>query len=303
MGELWYVRKQSEVQGPFPASLISRLAVLGRIRPTDELSQDGDDWHAFAALRHHFPEAAHAQEDPDAAVIAKMREDERSGNDRRRHRRGGETGPAERRLGADRRRSEPPRIVRHREHRLRLTVYPTLSARQIAQRFVAVAGVLAAAVTAAFLLSPKPAANPQQCASAPRPGVNWSNCTLENVSAPHTDLTGASLQNGRFGNAELLGAKMTAANLSYGDFTGANLSYADLKEAILTGTDLRQADLSYADLRQANLAYANLSGANLGGAELQGARFNRAIWVNGVMCGPGSIGRCQPQGARLPSDP
>ena len=51
--------------------------------------------------------------------------------------------------------------------------------------------------------------------------------------------------------ANLRGANLSGANLSYADLRGANLSYANLSYANLRGANLRDADLSYA-----NLSYA-----------------------------------------------
>ncbi|MDR1563905.1 MAG: pentapeptide repeat-containing protein [Oscillospiraceae bacterium] len=66
------------------------------------------------------------------------------------------------------------------------------------------------------------------------------------------------------------------ANLRGADLRGADLSYANLRGADLRGADLRGADLSYADLRGADLrgadlSYADLRGADLSRADLRGA--------------------------------
>ena len=60
------------------------------------------------------------------------------------------------------------------------------------------------------------------------------------------------------GDANLIGASLIGADLSYANLIGANLSYANL---------------SGADLSDANLIGANLSDANLSGAELNSAKF------------------------------
>ena len=94
-----------------------------------------------------------------------------------------------------------------------------------------------------------------------------------------------------------VGCDLVNAVLTDMDLSGANFSFADL-----TGADLDGADLSNADFNGANLSIGflggtpfsetNLSGANLGGANLTGADFSGANWINGIDCGPGSIGFC-----------
>ncbi|HFK6959826.1 TPA: pentapeptide repeat-containing protein [Listeria monocytogenes] len=72
--------------------------------------------------------------------------------------------------------------------------------------------------------------------------------------------------------ADLRRADLSYADLSYADLRGANLSGADLSYADLSGADLNGADLNGADLRGANLNYADLNGADLRGANLN--------WIN-----------------------
>ncbi|MBW5737328.1 pentapeptide repeat-containing protein [Listeria monocytogenes] len=95
------------------------------------------------------------------------------------------------------------------------------------------------------------------------------------------------LRDGHGERADLRGANLRRANLSYADLNGAdlrganlrraNLSYADLNGANLSGANLSGANLSYANLRRADLSYAGLSGANFRGVDLSDANLN---WVN-----------------------
>ena len=66
------------------------------------------------------------------------------------------------------------------------------------------------------------------------------------------------------------------ANLSGANLSDARLSYADLSDAILISADLSGADLSDANLIHANLSHADLRGANLESADLSGADLNEA---------------------------
>ena len=93
----------------------------------------------------------------------------------------------------------------------------------------------------------------------------------------------ANLRGADLSKADLSWANLSKANLSWADLSWANLSKAnllgaDLSKANLSGADLSKADLSKADLRWADLRGANLSKANLRGADLSGAI--------GIICPP-----------------
>ena len=72
--------------------------------------------------------------------------------------------------------------------------------------------------------------------------------------------------------ADLSGAYLMNAGLTYADLSGANLRSADL-----SGSFLRGANLSYA-----NLSYADLYGADLNGAILTGANLTNILWGNTI---------------------
>lgn len=78
--DLWYVRKDGRIRGPFPAGQVAREILLGRIRKNDELSVDREHWRSLSALPQLVPVAMqHA--DTEAArqhlLLARLREDER----------------------------------------------------------------------------------------------------------------------------------------------------------------------------------------------------------------------------------
>ena len=49
MPRLWYVKKQGEVRGPFPAGAVIQDRLVGRISADDELSPDREEWRGFDA--------------------------------------------------------------------------------------------------------------------------------------------------------------------------------------------------------------------------------------------------------------
>jgi uncharacterized protein YjbI with pentapeptide repeats len=117
------------------------------------------------------------------------------------------------------------------------------------------------------------------------------------------DLSGSNFAFSMLVNARLHGANLTTANLSGANMEGADLSGANLSESNLSGANLSQAilfvsnlsnaNLNGANLSGANLANSNLSGANITRADLSGADLSNAIWINGLECSKGSLGRCR----------
>lgn len=143
-----------------------------------------------------------------------------------------------------------------------------------------------------------------QCGLAPRPGIDWRRCLLEQRSFAGADLTGAVLRDASLTRSDLSGAKLVrvdgrnarfvATDLRDADLSGAMLLRADLTRAELAGArlvgaDLRRTHFYGADLRGADLTRARLDGADLLNATLEGAR-----WIDGArICGQGSVGSCQ----------
>ncbi|HZP87584.1 MAG TPA: hypothetical protein VFB54_12265 [Burkholderiales bacterium] len=106
---LWYVRRNSEVRGPFPLEAIRQDLLLGRLRHSSEVSRDRHVWQPLVSALPVLSDIAQAAVlDPqgqwgDERQKASVRwADERSGTDRR-----AKTAQAgqERRAGPDRRRA------------------------------------------------------------------------------------------------------------------------------------------------------------------------------------------------------
>ncbi len=66
----------------------------------------------------------------------------------------------------------------------------------------------------------------------------------------------------------------------------------DLYKANLDNLDLRGADLRNANLKRAKFRKATLLGADLSGANIYGTNFVGAMWTDGSICQPGSVGKC-----------
>ncbi len=285
VGHLWYVRREAVTNGPFPTGAIKRYVVLGRIRPTDEVSRDRVEWRAVSR-EPAFSAIVNSPPDPVALAHA----DERTG-DRRGRTNHGEA-RRERRHESDRREDEAQEVVVRRARRARVMA-------SVAPRPVRTAGPLLFTTLVAVLIAaggyvwrPSPGDAGPDCTRAAAPRVDWSGCDLQGADLDSTDLSAASLHNARLAGARAMNARLGEADIAYADLSRANFGYANLGRANLRGVSARGADFAYAILAGADLSYADLRGAALGGANLQGTRLDRALWIDGRTCAVGSVGAC-----------
>jgi uncharacterized protein YjbI with pentapeptide repeats len=312
----WYMRRGDEVRGPFPAGQISRYILLGRIRETDEISTDQINWQPVSDVPVLIPEEmkyeAEDNEAHERLMMARMREDERSTGDRRERAEAVDDEVKNRRSYKERRADEDEAIVRHREVRTKVYQATQPQKQSNAVRGLLAASFLVAVISAAWHFQPWQPVEEADCNAAPAPRVNWNNCQMEGVQLVAADLRGVRLRNATLIGADMRGAQLGAADLAYANLANGKLSTAMLEQADLIGANLRHTDLSQTALEHANLAYSilresNLSGANLQGANLshadmhgasiegmnlEGARLDQAVWVDGRICGPNSVGRC-----------
>jgi uncharacterized protein YjbI with pentapeptide repeats len=298
--QLWYTRRGEVVQGPFPAGQITRYILLGRVRLTDEVSVDQKIWVPLNQVPDMIPELMQS-DTSDPALRQRLEAAKRWEDERGRNRRQGEAAAADgnQRGGEDRRKAavpgarlprgaRPDRLGEHLEERRR---YRLLSA-LIALGVLLFLGLLVVVYRPATEIS----GTGLECAQQARPGVNWSNCSFEGRGFARADLTGARMNNMRLSRADFSAARLDQADLSYSEMAVVRLRDASLNGAVLIGASLRGADLAGAQLAGANLSYADLLGADLTGANLRAATLDNAIWIDGRVCAPGSVGRCQSGG-------
>jgi len=288
---LWFTRRKGRAQGPFPSGSIRRFILLGRLSMEDEVKCDDRDWRRIAEVPEVLPPEirdALKNGNVDELVPARMREDERSGKDRRAT---DQDLPDRRARSGERRKEEPDVVIRHRRTRSDLIENGRQRRFPLSGVLVMGMGVLLAMGSGLYLGTP-PAIPDPECYRSPAPQVNWRNCILDGLQAESADLRDALLNNAILRGARFSGTRFNRADLKYANLTGADLSYADFRQAAMKGAGLRNADLSYSDLSQADLSFADLTGANLGGANLDQAQFAHAIWIDGRKCLPGSIGAC-----------
>ncbi len=257
----WFIRRRGETRGPFPSGLVSRYILLGRLSPGDEVSTDQIGWKKITGVPELIPEV--------------MRE-------ARRH---PEDPEAQEHLEAARRWADDLREP-HKDEK-------TSRGLKGWKAYLAVSIIIAVVLVVPFLMPEQTGVAEPQCEAPPAPGVIWRDCRLAGSNLANADLAGAVLRSADLRASVLRAAYMKAADLSYVDLSLSNLRGANLSDAELIGANLQGADLSEADLSGANLAYADLTGADLTGADLTAATLDHAVWGEGVICMPGSVGECR----------
>jgi len=295
--QLWFVRRGADVQGPYPAGLIARYLVLGRVKLQDHVSVDQQEWRVLYEVPELIPDVMSGDmSDPlslDRLMAARRWEDER----RQEERRGpdGNNHPIERRRADDRRKrlaegeSKQQRIARA------TTVQESGSGAHLSRWGGAISLVVLLLSASAWLFyRAPPIVQDRACEAPPAPGVNWNNCDKQGVHYTNANLNGARLRSTNLSGANMAGSRLSDADMSYGNYQNTNLSGADLRSAILLGANLRGTDFSHANLDHANLAYADLTGATLTAANMAFVSLGKALWVDGRSCADGSVGRCIP---------
>ena len=319
---LWYTRRDKEIRGPFPAGMITRYILLGRIIDTDEVSVDQADWKPVISFSELYPDEMKLDpslpENEERLRLARLREDERNAGDRRQNRTLTDEYILQMRSGRERRDDEPEELLRHREIRTRFWKSQGKREERYAFRITLVVVFIVSVIILAVVYTPKQGIAINNCANPPAPYVNWSNCRIEGMQLATENLTGAQFRNSTINGADLRGAILADTEFSYANMSNARLLSADLRNADMVGATLRSANLTdakmikanlsfailqnavliNADLRNANLTHAMLNGALLDGAKLEGAILDKAIWIDNTMCAPESVGKCIPMKKR-----
>lgn len=291
---LWYTRRDGEVRGPFPAALVSRYILLGRIHAGDELSTDRVTWLRYEQIPQLIPEVMRnvvTDEDRQRVELARMREDERSLDQRRQ----ADDAPQDDRRQTERRAPELQSMLHHRASHARLLADSQYQERSSYVVPVVLTAVVLAAFAGLYMWQksmPRDKSAPD-CQAAAAPGVNWSYCHLEGAGLAHAELSGANLNNSFLVGANLQGARLGGSDLSYANLATANLEKADLRGARLKGAVLRKTRLSGARLEGADLGFANLSGADITQVDFSGVHLGKATWIDGRLCAAGSVGECR----------
>jgi len=266
---LWYVRRDEQMQGPFPEALICRYIALGRIGERHELSLDGHYWRKL----HELPELIEttrgllyatdevSADDVDwkmerAKAALRWLDDRKSPDPRKEEDEERRSEKNIERSGSDRRTTaESVDVHVYRENRAMFESWSRLRQAHFGWAVVFVLACALLVLVAAIFMQPvRPVkvglqiVREANCTAPAAKEVNWSGC----------------------------------------DKNGELLVGADLRGAALRGTRFNHARLRYADLTQANLTQAELADADLTGAKLGGA-----VWVDGQVCAADAVTVCK----------
>lgn len=276
----WLVRRGERVTGPYPAGLVSRYILLGRIRLDDEVSADGATWLSVREVDALVPQVLRdAEAHPDVPELQERLQLARRWADER-------CKPhVPLPEGSERRRSDA--VTRARG------VIEAKSIRPRRVHYLVLILLVMAVVAVPFLLPEPEPTSVSDCSAAPAPGVNWSACLLGGRDLANMNLANAVLRSADLNTANLRAANLQRGDLAYVNFALANLRGANLSHASLFGANLRGADMINANLRNADLRYAILSDAQRDGADFTGARLDFAEWVPGILCLENSVGTCR----------
>lgn len=293
--QLWYLRRNDVVRGPFPAGLISRYVLLGRIKTHDQLSSDGQTWKSITELPSLIPDVMRADlNDPQARqrlLAARRWANERQVADAKALSKSDER----RESGKD----AAEIIDRHEEHFEHHGLLEEHFAELKRERrknvlltllIVSVVGLVIGLFITEYKAPPKVTID---CAAAPTQGINLSNCFLQGASLVGLNLQQAQLVNANLTAADLHDSDLQGADMSYAVLTMANLQRADLRGANLKGVNLKGALLQQVQLSGADMSYVDLTGARIDQAILDNVMLDHARWIDGRQCAPGSRGHCR----------
>lgn len=286
---LWFTRQYgTSVRGPFAESVIINHLLIGRLNANDEVSTDQVNWQLIYNQAQLQSNHTFLTEE-----YVKKYLDERDGFDRRDQlakEKGKKT--IKQRRHMTRRVDEDESDIQRRQLRSLLMQKFRQQKQAILWPLIITFSIMSMILTLTIIYA-KPLPSPLGNCDAPAlPGVNWTNCLKPQLNLFDKVLSDAKLRNSQLVGSNLMNTTLTHADMAYADLRFTNLSYSQLQNSLLIGANLKNANLSNADLSNANLSYADLTDANLGGSQLDNTRFDHAIWVDGRLCAPSSIGQC-----------
>jgi pentapeptide repeat protein len=282
---LWYTRHHGAIIGPFTGSVITNDIIIGRLTMSDEVSPDQKNWQIILSVPELHP--YNATNDLDKA---KRHLDERNGFDRRQQN-ASDVHAVKRRI-KERRSDEDKFDIYRRQLRTKLMLKFRQQKPFLFWPLVTTFIVLTIIVLLALIFPQKLPISLADCSAPAASEVNWSNCLKPKLDLQNKDLTNSQLRNSQLIGSNFMNTNFIGSDLAYADLRFTDLNHSQLQNTILLGSNLRNADLSYADLTNADLSYTDLTNANLGGSKLNNARFGNAIWIDGQLCAPQSIGQC-----------
>ena len=287
----WYIRRGEVIRGPFSEAKVAYYLLHGRIKKSDELSQDQQQWQ----FSSEFPQLRPLMLQ-DAADDALQRQQlmARKQWEAQRERFTGEPGcqplPADTYDETVEAAASGESVVTSPSAISRLNQKKPVNRKLVGLVAFSLLGAMSAMI---YLNTPEPQVGGIDCAVKAAPKVNWSNCQMAAVRLSNADLSGAQMKNMNLSRADLRSVQLMGANLSFSNLSAVLLNDADVRQATLVGANLSGADLGGARFDGADLSYVNFGGASMADASFNGVKLDKAIWRDGRICAEGSIGQCQ----------
>jgi len=283
-GKKWQVQRAGQIRGPYPFSVIEKLARAGRLKETDELSDDSENWKLAGDFVGLF-------EGLNSEIL--LKDDERSGHDRRDKDDLSSNHNQQNRQSKERRQVESDEEISRRVGRAKLL--ETIKASRVEDHFpvLAIITSILIIVILGFIFNPVEDELVSDCDAPPQAGVIWDNCKFGKLILKRRDLSGASIRNAVLARVNFQDAILVGSNFSYTDLSKGNFNNANLENAILKGANLQSVNFKSVSLIGADLSHADLRGANLENADLSRTVLDEAIWKDGRLCASDSVGTCR----------
>jgi uncharacterized protein YjbI with pentapeptide repeats len=151
-------------------------------------------------------------------------------------------------------------------------------------------------------------AQASDCRSQPAPGVDWTDCSKNNIvlrganlaraSLVGTDFTMTDLRSSTLTEAKLQKATLVRSSLAGAEATGGDFSRVEAYRTSFASMAAAGANFASAELQRADFASAELSGANFEKAELGRADFEGAV-IGGAKFAFANLSRAHLVGATI----
>lgn len=270
--QLWYLKVKGRVKGPYASGLISKSILLGRIHPSDLLSQDKEVWRQASSIREVMPDVIKHRNAPN--YKERLRAARRWADERETVREVDQNG------------QEKLYKPRKKVTSLRIKTTGIMG-------IITIAAILSGLIFVMFKFTPDDPLAKINCSAQAEDGMVYDGCHLQRKIFNNKSLKGSSFKNTLLQNTQFRQSSLQKSNLDYANLSHADLSQTNLTEASLRAADLRGAILNATIFTKADLSYADLTGAKVSKIKLTGTILSNTIWFDGRVCNKESVGRCK----------
>lgn len=269
---LWYRKVNGRIKGPYTTGLISKNILLGRIHPSDLLSQDKSFWRKASSIQEVMPDVIKQRNQPN--YNERLKAAKRWADERETVREMSDDGQE-----------------KHYEPRKKVT-YLRVKTTGILGIF-SIVTIISGLIYAMFMFTPDDPLAKINCSAQGWEGIIFDGCHLQRKNFSNLNLKGSSFKNALLQNTQFKQSNLQNSNLDYANLSHADLSFANLTGASLRAADLRGVSLNAVNFSKADLSYADLTGAKASKIKLTGTILSNTIWFDGSICHKESIGRCK----------